>query len=48
MEGTRKGNVELWLLDLQQEMRMAIKNLAYQTHIDLLSTKQEFIAKWPA
>ncbi|CAD8132456.1 unnamed protein product [Paramecium pentaurelia] len=48
MEGTRKGNVELWLLDLQNEMRTAIKNYSYQTWLDLISTKQEFIAKWPA
>ncbi|CAK86503.1 unnamed protein product (macronuclear) [Paramecium tetraurelia] len=43
----KSGNVELWLQELETQMKKSISRISNRTLKDLNCTKQEFITKWP-
>jgi dynein heavy chain len=46
--GEKKGNVELWLAELEIIMKKTIKNIIKQTMKDINTDRIEWILKWPA
>lgn len=47
-QGDKKGNVELWLNELEGVMKKTMKILMKQTMKDINIERIEWILKWPA
>ena len=47
-EGDKKGNVELWLLEVEDQMRQTLFSLIKQCEADFKVTpRTEWVIKWP-
>ena len=47
-QGDKKGNVELWLNELEGVMKKTMKFLMKSTMKDINTERIEWILKWPA
>ena len=46
-EGEKKGNVERWLLEIEEMMRETLKDIMHKSLIDNRK-RIEWVLKWPA
>lgn len=47
-EGNKKGNVELWLLEIEDMMRETLKDITKKALADVNTERTKWVLKWPA
>ena len=47
-EGNKKGNVEIWLLEIEEMMRETLKDITKKALADVATERTKWVLKWPA
>lgn len=47
-EGEKRGNVERWLLEIEETMQKTMRHLSLKSLKDLDTQRNEWLLKWPA